>query len=222
MPIRFKYPELLRELRDLERVASSDFLTNSHVLQQYTLDLERAQYRDQTVRWEIPALAPLMTRPSRSYESDHQGSLVYGSVSGVWDIRQVHDRVFQIVDQASFVAKIHDATSHVPIAEWHFDIAQNHAPGAWLHSQVQWHQHSLPVPRFPAFVVTLVDVIDFLLGELHQVDWPKVIQRRQSAAQNERLTLLLEAMLQSVRGKGAAHGLMTLKSLRPSAGMFAR
>jgi hypothetical protein len=219
MALKFRYPDLLHELTDLERLAGP-FLANPHVLQQYTAELNRFQYVTETVRWQIQMGQELRTRVTTSYEVDDQGVEVYGAVSGVWEIRKIDRRTFQIVDLASFSARIIDASTDLPIAAWNFDIGAVDSPGAWLHSQVKWHGNNLPVPRFPTLVVTLVDVVDFLLGELYQLEWPRTIQRRQSPAQNNRLVGLLEDMLGTVKGKGARHGLMTLKMQRPSTDLF--
>jgi hypothetical protein len=220
MPVRFEYPELVRELRDLQRLAGSRFLANEHVLDQYTSDLERLQYQQHQVTWEIPVDRPLRTTRTRAYEVDGNGFEVYGEVSGLWTIRRLTQRRFEVVGQASFVARIIDGEGGRVLAEWHFDMALPNAPGTWLHSQMSWHGTTLPVPRFPSLVVTLVDVVDFLLGELYQRDWPVIVQRRENGAQNFRLVRLLEAMLVSIRGKGPIHGLMSLKHARPDSELF--
>ncbi len=136
-------------------------------------------------RWAIDT--PLLTRPSHgSYAQDDRGEYtVRASVRTHWDITRVDREFVRIHDNVSTSVAISteptQATDAKEIARWTMDIAAaESAPGCGMHAQVKDSQHSpdwfpkgLDVPRLPVFIPTLGAVLEFVLGELFQTEWPQ-------------------------------------------------
>lgn len=144
-----------------------------------------------TLKWEIAKDRPIRTIMSPGdYQPGGEGEFsVFGSLSSVWCIshrgkcrvRGRTDDVFMLSGNASTVLEVFDAaqpeTSPRTLARWTMDIGTGDSPGCHFHKQVSGAEADrhfpagLDVPRFPTYLITPMDSLEFLLGELFQDGW---------------------------------------------------
>jgi hypothetical protein len=152
-----------------------------------------------------------------------------GTLSFMWEIQRVSpkgDR-FRIINATTRLRLLVCDSNGVvdpdivsELAVWRFEIGDVNHPGARFHSQVDWPLHNdrrLEIPRLPSIVLTPLESLDFLLGELFQKRWPehqsgKVWQSNQRG----RLLKLLEAATNVVTVGVEGSALMQLKAWKPA------
>jgi hypothetical protein len=142
-------------------------------------------------RWTLPQRAPIMTIISKGeYEPrGRQGGLnVYGTICNVWGIRADQrgtrrgrsSECFILDGIASTKIQIwaqRDNDADFEVARWTLETGDQHSPGCHFHTQIDLEPEdnkfpeSLSVPRFPAYLHTPMDALDYLLGELFQERW---------------------------------------------------
>ena len=190
-------------------------------------------------RWEIKETNPIQTLPSEGgYEPDSKGALtVFGQLSAVWDIKVENDgkvkkkrpkERFILRGKASTKIKIfgiEGSNNLRELARWCFEIGDSNSPGCYFHVQIPGKDSedffSLPVPRFPGILVTPMDGLEFLLGEIFQDEWKKhSIQNSHTAIvhwasfQRPRLISLLNWQIGELKKPGGSPW-TTLKSGEP-------
>jgi hypothetical protein len=105
-------------------------------------------------------------------------------------------------------------------AVWRFEIGDPQHPGTLFHSQVDWplvDDRRLEVPRLPSIVLTPVEALDFMLGELFQLRWPQGQKgTRWQSTQRGRLLKFLEGAADTVNGATDRSALMSLKAWKPA------
>jgi hypothetical protein len=115
-----------------------------------------------------------------------------------------------------------------PVAQWQFEVGDHQSPGCHFHVGVGSFAEttgSIPVPRLPSILVTPIDALDFLLGEIFQVRWKKVVNQETSFVrtwaghQKERLSRLLEWKQDQIK-KSSGSAWNFLKHSRPHAKTF--
>lgn len=190
-PLRVDLARLAEEVRAIGVVASS-FLAPGGGAQIAQLSRELDSIRNNastaTQRWSTDGTGPVVTVESHGeYQigrSGH-GARVEGHLEFVWEVTKVDDRHlpprrrrphFQVTGCASATATIVDIDLQKQVAAWNFDIAVPGGPGCFFHTQIPQNFQSafpLDVPRWPSLLLTPVDALDFLLGELFQERWRK-------------------------------------------------
>ena len=188
------------------RLLAKPFLTTEsfeHIIPRWKQDLMNVKNNRSSGshRWSLSDRIPVETIISNGeYESgSRRGELnVYGTLCAVWDIKAERQRNNRSKPAEAFIldgiasTKIqiwHKVENHDPleIARWTLEIGDQHSPGCHFHTQIDLEpeDHKFPealsVPRFPAYLHTPMDAMDYLLGELFQDSW----YRRTSAGNDQ-------------------------------------
>ena len=115
---------------------------------------------------------------SGEYMSDGRGEhTLRGHLTTTWDLTR-HGRMVEVRDNVStVVAWESDGRT---VASYRMDIsAVPGAPGCGLHTQIhnhpEWFPADLDVPRFPTFIPTVGGVLEFVLSELFQTRWTRLL-----------------------------------------------
>lgn len=181
-------------------------------------------------RWEIDDKRPLKTTLCHGTyvpNSAGKGYCLEGRLSFVWDIAPVKTKQtrFAIAGKASTKIEIHrrkGADRFTKVGEWRFEMGDVNAPGAFFHGQVSWPNHkSVDVPRLPSYLVTPIECLDFLLGELFQDDWPKLQFEKKnelaqwSSRQRARISGLLRAKSKLLENVSGMSPWIALKKWKP-------
>jgi hypothetical protein len=244
--LRFSFADMEREIDNLGKLAEQ-FLTvesSQFVMpawKQQLVNFKNSQPKP-TLRWEIPHERPIQTKASEgAYEREPRrgGLTVYGTISVVWEISvekssgSGSNPTFLLTGLASTKIKIWQCHHEHPfeIARWTLDIGDTTSPGCHFHTQIQLDPAdnkfpgSLSVPRFPAFLHTPMDALDFLLGELFQSEWYERVSRSSdplrhwNGCQKERLTRMLGWHARTINeAKGSPW--IALKRKKPLIGML--
>jgi hypothetical protein len=130
---------------------------------------------------------PITTKdsPGKYYPSGGGALTVYATISAIWTIQTINPPprgfrnrdVFLLNGKASTKVRIFRRDTEEEIAHWNFDIGDTQSPGTHFHVQVLGEDDdtifpkALDIPRFPSIVITPMDAVDFLLGELFQYEW---------------------------------------------------
>ena len=158
------------------------------------------------------------------------GKYLQGRLSFKWQLRKINGRQFELGEIVSTLIAIHcldDATrTNDLVLQWHVDVVtEEDAPLPWFHIQVE-NPENLSVPRFPSFLFTPSDCLDFLLGEIFQQEWMwhqmnhSHIQRF-AAYQKSRICRLITAQRSALRRSGSNYSSwITLKEWEPDADIF--
>jgi hypothetical protein len=192
-------------------------------------------------RWEIPEADPIRTLPTHEYEPKGKtgGFPVYGEISSVWEIgliggagKKTKSQFMCLNGIASTKVKIlcrdADQTTR-QVAQWQFEVGDDNSPGCHFHIGIGGSGNAspepakhFPVPRLPSLLVTPIDALDFLLGEIFQMTWRQEVGQDSSAIQlwsapqRDRLSRLLKWKQEEIdRSTGSAWNF--LKHQRPSA-----
>jgi hypothetical protein len=169
--------------------------------------------------WSVPANAPIQTEVSKGqYETKStSGPTVFAEISFVLDVsramkgNKVHKpEAFDLYNRASIEVRLFEGTpprgraaEASPAGIWHFDVGIKSSPGCHFHAQLPWKSFGrvswdLPVPRLPSVLVSPVDILDFVLGELFQRSWPDQCESKRAEAaqwaggQKRRLQAILD------------------------------
>lgn len=193
--IIFGCGEMLQEIEHMKALSKPFISVESHsfVLHEWKEQLNRFQRRPYpNFSWQIPVEKPIKTNLScGAYQPNGAGGRrLYGTVSAIWEIssdnpanqRQKCNR-FLISGNGSTVVKVFehqdDVQDHL-VAEWRFDIGAEDSPGCYLHNQINWafagndeNGTELDIPRLPTILITPMDALEFVIGELFQDEWPK-------------------------------------------------
>jgi hypothetical protein len=181
--IAFDSAAMHQELRHLRNIAKGFLHADSHaVLEEFITQLEHIKIGARTGgrRWEISREVPLKTVISHGkYDrSPGHGHRIFGEISGAWEIvvPKKPKGLFILTGLAAMHAsiKLEDGTT---IYNWHFDVGNASAPGCYFHVQLAEDANKLPVPRLPSLLLTPSDVLEFLIGELFQDDWPQLLSQ---------------------------------------------
>lgn len=245
--IEFGFQEVISEIAAIARIAEAYLApTSQFVLPQLRTELENIQSAttDGTWQWGIKNHQPLVTRVSRGdYQPNSQGEHnVFAEVTSVWEVRRIRpagkktkpaDR-FALDGLASTRVRIFKELPQggkEQIAMWRMEVGDDASPGCHFHVQVLGEDeagpfpHSLDVPRLPGLISTPTAVIEFVLAELFQDDWPKHLATRAADVnrwgpiQKRRLGAILDWQ-RGVVEKAPTSPWSTLKSSRPPSSLF--
>ena len=239
-PPRFKYQDVIDELEAVAKVADSLLApNNAHIIPQTIDALEGSRLHDGFYNWQLNQ--PITTR--RSEGEHHPGSNgpydLEGRLCYSWRIKPEKQGRKKTPAQSFVVEgnistrmelfgkqRAHDAVDE-RLAAWRFEIGDNVSPGVFFHSQVSWHipasvhNSDCDIPRFPCFLMTPGECLDFLLGELFQIEWPKLQQahstdvKRWSASQGYRMSRLLEQSRKVIEASAGVSPWIALKTWKP-------
>jgi hypothetical protein len=246
--LRFHFADVINEIVAIEKVAEPFLEAHSlRHLQQLRTMLGNLQVtaHEKTVRLEIPAADPLVTRISfGSYQTDDQGAHnVFAELSCVWEIRRIPPKgkkaakadVFELTGLASTAVRVFkreaDGAKGPLEALWRMEIGDSESPGCHFHVQVMGEtddrpfRKSIDVPRLPGVLVTPPSVIEFVLGELFQKAWVQHASaqtphlQRWIPIQQRRLTAVL-GWHADVVSRAISSPWSTLKKAKPDPGLF--
>jgi hypothetical protein len=173
--LKFSTESIRAEVNGMADLASR-FLYGIHAqrLREVGYGLTRAL--DGSGIWEIPQGNPLETR-----EVQRGSEWLVGRLSFKWEIKKLTPKTFRIAGIASTTLEIDNVENDSLPVSWNTDIGGAGHPGYRFHFQFRSNEKSVEVPRLPSILLTPVDCLDFLLGELFQADWT----RHQLDKQNE-------------------------------------
>jgi len=195
----------------------------------------------QAVPWGIDERNPIRTRISQNgYERGDRKCRfkeVRGELSCVWEIRKEdsRDRRFFILEgQASTKLKVLDVSQGprgTLLAQWQFEVGDHQSPGCHFHVGILQCNESGPfpkglsVPRLPGILVTPMDALEYLLGEIFQDEWEgHAVKDRDdvllwAGCQKRRLGGLLQWYRERIENSGGSPWTF-LKTSRPKIGIF--
>ena len=215
--ILFAFSETLQELMSARSLAGSLLANGEPVFNQLRTQLDglRNEPMNSQFSWTIPSARPLRTIVSEGeYERSGKGRRVIGTLSFVWGIVRVHPKKrrtpakhFRLVGKASTVIRIvavnQDDTLGSELAMWRTEVGDEAGPGACFHFQVLGEgtdppfPKDLSVPRLPSCLVTPMGTLEFMLAELFQKRWSRLVftesdhLKRWRQIQRDRLVKLL-------------------------------
>ena len=244
MGLRFSYGNWLSELAALEDLGKR-FLTPTTLattLPRLRSSLENLRKTDHG-RLEVPRTPlPVTTVETEGHElGDRRGVPVSARISFVWDVRRVEvarGRRGRLADEFEVVGKAstevllyhHRDGEKILTATLQADLGDDASPGCHFHTQLLPVAGDAPVPpvfavpRVPSLLVTPIDVIVFVLGELFQDEWPASLQGnvarvdRLRGPQRRRLESLLQWKLGQI--DGPALPWVLLKRAKPPENLF--
>jgi len=193
-------------------------------------------------RWAISEEKPIRTLKTIEYEpGDRRGGFsVHGELCCVWDIELKAEakskakrggQVVSLYGIASTKIKIIRSeldAGALPIAQWQFEVGDGRSPGCHFHIGIKHFGTEgsvLPVPRLPSILLTPIDAMDFLLGEIFQQTWKQEVNRDTSPMQlwsekqKTRLSRLLKWKQEQIDQSGGS-AWNYLKHQRPPAQLF--
>lgn len=246
--IHFKLADLEREVSSFDAICRS-FLAQDcrEVLRGWLTDLKNycsssSQY---PWRWTISELQPIRTRSTPEFEpKGRQGGFdVHGELSCVWTVVNLKPKgskkhrgklpgqLICLNGLASSTVKIfrsNSADPAPPIAQWQFEVGDHQSPGCHFHigiGRFGLQNSELPVPRLPSILLTPIDALDFLLGEIFQDSWRKNVDSESgdgqvwAGEQKQRLARLLKWKQEQIEASGGS-AWNYLKHRRPDADIF--
>jgi len=235
----FNFSDIISEIESFAKV-STDFLQNKSALKKYARNIKsiRDEYGNEKTSVGIGEDNLLLTKvsPGKYDSSGGGGRNVIGKVTSVWEIKPVIDeqtsghREFEISGKASTKVCLLDE-NYDRISMWKTEIGVEDSPGTHFHIQVEGDNDECPfpewisIPRLPSILVTLPDVVDFLLGELFQNSWVKHASKssadmdRWRSAQQRRISNLLEWKNDQVKDTMGSSW-VAIKNKKPDPGIF--
>lgn len=188
----FSYANTFREITNA-RAAVSEFITREsrEVLKTWEDALLSffGDTRDTGEQpWEIALDNPVRTLDSFKEFDRASHHRIFAEISSVWTIahhfesggkkRRPSKRHFWLRQKASTTVVLHERVNDEisDIASWTVDVASHDSPGTHFHTQVKgdgdaYYPAWLCVPRFPTMLVTVTDVLEFVIAELFQERW---------------------------------------------------
>lgn len=178
--VSFSFDNTIKELEAFAR-STTGLFASSGVLEQYAYDLRRIRDGQilQATHWEIRPTFPLLIDHSEvTVNVNGTAHPLKASVSSDWEIscdpaslrKRRYERLL-ITGVATCKVVLSAGASRV--ASCHFDLQTPTGPGAKFHLQLSEHDQQLhfDIPRYASIHFAVVDVVDFLLGELCPSRW---------------------------------------------------
>lgn len=212
-------------------------------IEQWLSDLRslRDSRSTQAFGWSIDERNPIRTEISENgYErADRKCKFkdVRGELSCVWEIRKENPRdrgFFILAGQASTKLKVLDVSQNGGrglLAQWQFEVGNHQSPGCHFHVGILQCDASRPfpeglsVPRLPGILVTPMDSLEYLLGEIFQDKWEQRASEHRNdvldwaGCQRRRLGGLLQWYGERIKNAGGSPWTF-LKRCRPEIGIF--
>lgn len=238
--LKFTYAEAKRDLELMGELAEP-FLDNDgkRVINDCAIDLENVRCTRETAKWQIRTSSPVRTRASvGAYRASGKGggTAVYGELCFTWSLvnpdagrRRQND--FILFGLASTSIKIKVVDTGELVAQWQFEAGDSESPGCHFHSAVNQYGDEgvfpewLKIPRFPGLFLAPMDGLEFLLGELFQLEWLEHVSRDSyerntwATSQKRRMEQVLRWQLSHV-GKNETTPWMSLKTAKPGVNLL--
>ena len=235
--IKFRYADMLNEFRRMKSLAHIFLAPQCEgVLDQCcrTLESIRNSAAGPTHQFEISEEWPIKTADSQGeYRASDKdaGAPVFATLSFRWGIRNPNRGLkrqveFHLVEEATVSIRIFDAKTTELIAQWQIEAGDAQSPGCHFHAAMNQYGKTglfpewLKVPRLPTVLVTPMDGLEFLLGELFQDRWEMTISEDSenmsswAKGQSNRLERILKWKLEAIR-KADTTPWMALKKAKP-------
>jgi hypothetical protein len=241
MALEFRFEELEEEIESFSGLAQSYLEASSMQVLRAWLDQLRSIRGAQSGLhyWSISEERPLWTNLCTEEQNARDPELL-GRLSMVWGItipigtprgKGNRSHVFELSGIASTKVSLWrraDNGGSREVARWSFEVGSDDSPGCHFHVQIKADDTdrlfppSLSIPRLPGILITPIDALDFLLGEVFQETWKKHLGKETdalnawSAIQRARMLKLLDWHQQEIRkGRGAVWSCM--KHAKPDA-----
>ena len=234
--IRLRYDDMIWDVRRMSALAKHFLQDESAgVLASLLDDIENIRTAAANVKQSLmigvnPGVKTILSTRYRD-SSKGQNISVYGSLSFVWEImnwdkgkrKQVS---FDLVGIASTSIRLLTETDDL-VAHWQFEIGDATSPGCHFHSSANQECAEglfpdwLKIPRLPGMMVSPMDGLEFLLGELFQSQWEQRISEDSqdrngwAKSQTTRLSKLLTWQDRQVRDNILGTPWMSLKRAKP-------
>lgn len=241
--INFNKADIEREVHNFIKVSKSFLSSDSEdVINEWLAKLKSFMDKPtkDTCKWDISEQNPIITNKTKDYETNNRtgGIYIQGTLSSVWEICQIPSKkgkkstkLFRLTGLASTKIKIKDVSKESQpktIAQWQFEVGDANSPGCHFHlgiGQFGMDSALLPVPRFPSILITPIDALDFLLGEIFQTKWKEQVNGDSGAMnewsniQKKRMSSLMKWKSQIIEGSsGSAWNY--LKHQKPDSNIF--
>lgn len=240
--IEFSYSDMLDDIDRMVFLAEAFLSTDSLDALKSCGSLLESIRNSRTGRrhfWEIGESWPLVTIESEgAYRSGGEGSgiTVFGQLCFRWEIEnpdagRKRQQNFHLVGEATTSLKIFQFDDSQLVAQWQVEAGDASSPGCHFHSGINQYGSSglfpewLKVPRLPGLLVTPMDALEFLLGELFQDRWPQNVSKESdfrnawAKGQRGRFERILAWKLKSVR-EATSTPWMALKKQKPELGIL--
>ena len=239
--IEFSFAQMRSEIENMLSLSKGfldqDGLSYHWIIPEWRQQLDNIRDSTHARRhaWEIAETRPIRTRTSEGgYEPSprHGGSRVFGTLSAKWEVETFGRgpyRTFRLVGLASTKVRIYEVGTTVEpvlLGQWRFEVGDSASPGCHFHIGLGQDRGDppfptwFPVPRLPSVLVTPMDGLDFLLGELFQTEWKQEVAQDSDAVklwathQRVRLANLLQWQAGEVR-RSSGPPWAFLKSSKP-------
>jgi len=188
--LHFRFSALRAEIASLSKLAKPFIdVSCQYLLDSWSSDLQSIESTNSTATssWRISESTPIRTRTTREYEPAGRegGHDVWGELTFIWKVNRVstNNRATKghmcLSGNASTKIKICETVDGNPkvLAQWQIEVGAADSPGWHFHvglcgeADEAPFPHWLPVPRVPGVLILPTDGLDFLLGELFQVQW---------------------------------------------------
>lgn len=245
----FSFAEMEQEIENFRRIAERFLERDSfeRVIRKWNRDLVtfRSQSPGRSTNWQIWEQDPIQTIVSDGRFDRRAGLKVFARVSGVWQITLPNEKLapkkgslrskFLLNGLASTRISIWEVSQGNPteIARWTIELGDHASPGCHFHTQIPlgdggggMFPKALPVPRLPTLHHTLMDGLEFVLGELFQSDWTEQASRATAPqqiwarCQKRRFKNLLNWYLSRIEGAGGVAPWTALKQAKPEKEML--
>jgi hypothetical protein len=237
--LRFAYDQTIKDVERMIALAKGFLQRESiGVLRGLITNIEsiRMAVPEKKLFLSIAQDHAIMTTSSSAYRDSAKGQAtpVYGSLSFVWEImnRDKGRRTqisFDIVGIASTRIDVWKENGE-RVARWQFEAGDASSPGCHFHASVNQQDQDdkyfpdwLKIPRLPGLLLSPMDGLDFLLGELFQSQWEQATsedsQERNAWVQSQsiRLSRMLTWQAKQVDGMKGGTPWMSLKRAKPPA-----
>jgi hypothetical protein len=244
--LQFFFREVLDEIEALRHVSEPLVSGPSvNVLRdlQTGLNTFQEERSDRAFDWGISDERPLVTVTSEGeYEMQgRKGTIhLYAEITSIWRIVQVRTKLgkraradrFALDGKASTRVRLRSAGDHEEIGMWRMEVGDAKAPGCTFHVQVLGENDVLPfpkalsVPRLPAQHASPPAVVEYVLSELFQSRWDKLVGaqshhlKRWAPIQKNRFRRLFDWQLKVLHEKSLGSPWVTLKREKPNAVLF--
>jgi len=248
MALRFAFDDVESEIESFAQLAQSYLDSRgSNALKAWLTALQNLRTARQGVthRWEIPTAMPIRTISNSNEGHPQRDGCLVGMLSTLWEITIPagcpkisggRSTVFHLAGIACTrvsLWRINADCSETEVARWSFEIGGDDSPGCHFHVQVKGDvgdrlfPPTLSIPRLPGMLVTPIDALDFLLGELFQRRWEQHLGKEThdllqwSSIQRQRLTKVLAWQHQHAqRARGSVW--FALKRAKPEIDQLAK
>lgn len=139
---------------------------------------------------------------------------------------------FVLTGEVTTGIQIYDADSGELVARWQIEAGDATSPGCHFHAATNQYGKDglfpewLKIPRLPSLLLTPMDGLEFLLGELFQLRWLERVSKESeirnswARSQGHRLTRMMEWTLSCVKNPDTTPW-MDLKKAKPSLELLA-